>query len=394
VICYAVTVLIYEAGLPWIAIFFILGWLVRENIPLRTRFLYSLRDILLFAVWGVGVAVFVLVILDPWTGLKPYTSSFIELLLRHLATLVTFPLLYLDDLRLILRDGYGLLLGVFALIGAVIMLGLARVVPRKEISPGWRDFVNLGLLGAAILLFSVLVGASTQGASTAYLDRMTFGRSAGIAIVYMTALFAALEWSGIRWQRQIAVVIIGVLMVGVGFTRFWMLQDYAHYSLAEVERLTTAALKVRPLLASPLHLIVVTEPDWPVSRFADTSDLLIHEVQQNLWQMGGDATLDMLHTGAYEDVYATFPGTCDTLSGVDSSGICLNEDVVHSSRWAFGKKHPYADIVLVRYDHRAGEMTLLPAIPLTDLTDYNVTTAGATVLQSSVERMLVPPASD
>jgi hypothetical protein len=189
-----------------------------------------------------------------------------------------------------------------------------------------------------------------------------------------------------------AVGIAAAVLIGPGFAWLWIYQDYAHAARAEIDRIAAAILEVRRVVYSPVHFVILTDPDWIVTRLNDASDVVVHEAQQKVWDADGDASIDVLKTGAYKENYTNIPGTCQTVNSQASAGMCLNMDQIHSSRWAFGGTHPNANVVIVRYDARAGKMTILPALELKDLEQagYNITTAGPTTLRTNTERLAVP----
>jgi hypothetical protein len=71
------------------------------------------------------------------------------------------------------------------------------------------------------------------------------------------------------------------------------------------------------------------------------------------------------------------------------SGMCLSDESVRVSRWALGGAVPDEDVVVV---HLANDntLTLMPQIDITTLKDYNITTIGPTVLNTSEARLALP----
>jgi hypothetical protein len=394
VLCYAVSVLLYESGLPWIAVTMLAGWVALETLPKRARLWRIVRD----AIPSMGVALFlaviILLVLDPWKGLAPDSGAASpQRLIEQLGTAFTFPDLYLGRLRVTTEDGY-LARTVLAAVafggGALLLMRITPPDPDHE--PFSRDFWILMALGGLMLVCSVLVGTSNRTIRHVFLDRITFGRAAGISLLYVTLIFGAFRLLRARWQTTAAVVSTAVLLLGPGFAWLLTYQDYAQDTRDEIERMTAAVLDIRRVMVAPVHIVIVTQPGWVGSRFPDAHDLLIHEIQQGLWERGGDATIDILRTGNkdFEDDFITYPGTCRTVSGEASSGMCLDWDVVHSSRWATGPTHPDADVVIVRYSDTTGTMTILPEIRMSDLGAYNITTAGPMALKTNPDRLVVP----
>jgi hypothetical protein len=383
VIVYALSVLLYEAGLPWIMVNLYLGWVMR---PAESRRVWLVvRDALPSLVIAGTVAVALLFVFEPWGTLTPDTSaSVVVRLAQQLGTVVTLPLLYL---RIFGADGYAGVIILFGLLAAGALLLLNRLTPPDN-SHTKRDYRVLIGLALVIVCASVLVGASSQNISPTYLDRITFGRAAGISLLYVTAIFGLLSLS--RLPSMAAPVVTALLLIGPGYAWLWIYQDYAQAARAEIDRMTAAVMAVRPVMYAPVHLVILTEPDWIAARFVDAGDVIVHEMQQRLWEQGGDATVDILHTGAYPEEYATAPGSCTTVSGEYSAGICLGADEVVGSRWAFGTLHPNENIVVLQYVDATGEMGVLPEVRLSDLQGYNVATAGPESLATNPERVAVP----
>jgi hypothetical protein len=420
---YIVSILIYESGIPWFLVNLYLGWLLRADQPQRTRLWRTVRDMLPSIVCAGVLTFAVLFIYIPWQGLAPDNSAASPLrVFRQIGTILTFPRLYMDTFRLTVGDGYLGLIVVFAVVAMVVGLGAIRTSPPKSSAPqteratgvsqgeaclaptskqqalrrspteaeAW-DFLALFALAILMVVAATLVGTSNQ-IGEEYLDRITFGRAAGIALFWVTLIFWLCELLRTRWKTVMAVGIAAAVLIGPGFAWLWIYQDYAHAARAEIDRIAAAILEVRRVVYSPVHFVILTDPDWIVTRLNDASDVVVHEAQQKVWDADGDASIDVLKTGAYKENYTNIPGTCQTVNSQASAGMCLNMDQIHSSRWAFGGTHPNANVVIVRYDARAGKMTILPALELKDLEQagYNITTAGPTTLRTNTERLAVP----
>jgi len=390
--CYVVSVLIYESGLPWIGVNMFVGWVARQGMPWRARWWLVLRDVLPALVVGIALAVAVLFVFEPWDDLAPSSGTpLLERLAERLGTAVSFPWLYWQRLRVTVADGYLGWIALATLLAGAGMGSLSQLISSEwDDAPFARDFVLLVALAGVMLLCSVLVGASSRNLNQVYTDRITFGRAVGITLLYVTAIYGI---ERLVLPRRIAArgIVTAILLFGPGFAWLLVYQDYAQQMRREIGRITEAILDIRPVMTAPVHLVIVTEPDWVGARFPDAHDVVIHEVQQQLWQRGGDATLDILKAGneSIEDEFRTFPGTCDTVLGEAPAGMCLDWHVIHASRWAVGSTHPNEDIVILHYDHRAGRMTILPEIHMVDLAEYNITTAGPAVLRTNPARSLV-----
>ncbi len=455
VVLYLVSILEYESGIPWIGVNLLIGWLVLNDRPWRARLWQSFRDALPGLLLGAAYTIIVLYGFKPPTTIAPDTIPFAPLrILQQTATLVTFPALLLNTLHLTGSDGYYALIGMFAGIAvlAVIVVktplspspfpprkrgerGESRVdqsaleVPRPSAagdtphpptpSPTRREgesemlnnpgspsrtprmasasrgevplFLSLAVLALAMVVSSVIIG-TTSKMGDEITDRITFGRSAGIMLFYVTLIFGLCSLLRTRWRDMLAVGIVAGFLIGPGFAWMWIYQDYAHESRNEIARMTTAVLQVHRLVYSPVYFVILTDPTWVLSRMNDASDVVVHEVQQNVWSAGGSASIDILKTGAYPETYENIPGTCTNIDQQASAGVCLDSDSigVHPSRWAFQAIHPYADVVVVHYDDRAGTMAIIPGVRVADLPGYNLTTAGPQELRTDPARVAVP----
>jgi hypothetical protein len=238
-----------------------------------------------------------------------------------------------------------------------------------------------------------------------YLDRIEFGRAAGIALLSCVALFALGDvlatlanrllrtasshaWPGMG--RAFGATLCAALLIGPGVALTVSYRDFAAAARDEIGHLTEAILGSRSLFGRPLHLVVITDPAWPAARFLNASDVILHEVQQAVWARGGDATLDILKVGALPDQYLTRPGTCEALYGEASAGPCIAEDALMGSRWAAVQSVPLEDVVVVRYDTHNHTLRPVSEITLTALDGYNIGTAGPSLLKSNPARLLVP----
>jgi hypothetical protein len=119
-----------------------------------------------------------------------------------------------------------------------------------------------------------------------------------------------------------------MLLIGPGFAWLLTYLDYAQQSRREIDRLSVAITDVRRTVYAPAHILILTERDWVAARFVDASDVILHEVQQRLWQSIGGSTIDIVKVGEFEEVCATLPGTCETPIGQTSARICIADDRV------------------------------------------------------------------
>jgi hypothetical protein len=398
VVCYAISVLSYESGIPWVGVNVLTGWFLLHEIPWRQRARRLGLEALPFVLIGAGLTFMVVFVFKPWDDLVPADTNSLPLrVLEQMSTGLTFPRLYLEQLRIAVHDGYVLWMAL----GTLLITGLVGVVAYRLSGSSHdterafpRDFARLILLAAWMLFCSVLIGGSNPNVRYSYLDRITFGRVVGITLLYVTLIFGAVfvlrQLSGViraRWQA-VAMLVTGLVLIGPGFGWLLVYQDEAQAAYGEVDHIANAVLGVRCLFYRPLHVVIVTEPDWVVSRFPDTNDLIIRQAQIKITDSLGDATLDILKTGneGYEDDYIPPPGTCD----LDfPSGMCLEDDGIRPSRWTSVPFVPNEDVVILRYAND-GSMTLLPQIDIADLGGYNIATANPTVLKTSEQRLALP----
>lgn len=376
---YAVSVLLYEAGLPWLAVNIIIGWILRPDASLRRRLLLVIRDALPTILCGLSVGGLLLFVFKPWTTLAPSSSGVLERFLAQLISALNFPALYSHVFAIMANDRYvPLFIAAIIIPGSIVLATRTRLVGGRESRTLYSDTLALAL---TMLVASILVGISSGGIVQSYEDRITFGRIAGVTLIYVTGIFAICDL--LLAHPRLALFAVNLLLIAPGFTWLWMYQDYAHATAEETEHLTDVVLQNRPNYgASPLFLVIITPPDWAPAHFVDASDVILHNAQQNLWTRGGDVVIDILHMGANPDEYATLPGACDTFSREASAGLCLLPDAVHTSRWGSGPTHPLSEIVVARYDDQTGQLTMIPSISLNELAGYNITTSGPTELKS------------
>lgn len=428
VFCYVISVLMYESGLPWIGVNMFLGWIMRVDQPFWRRTWRTFIDTLPILVGGAIVAFLVIVVFKPWTGLAPDSGAVSPVrIVTQLGTLVSFPVVYMSYLQSTLADGYTGMLVAFAIVSmlaGISILVISRHVltltptplPRGEgqtssvsrnsengarlsasdgdevnSATSRRDYVILLILAAIMVLSSILVGTSSQ-LGHEYLDRIDFGRAAGITLFYVTLIFAVCSLLPVRWREIIAVAATAFVLLGPGFGWMWAYQDYAHRARAEIARMVPAVIEVRKLIYLPVHLVIVTDPNWILSKWTDASDVILHEVQQGLFNVNEPAEIDFLKVGDYEEDYATTPGSCMQSNGTraSASGICLGTDVLYNSRWADKRTTPYDQVVVVHWDEATGKLNMLRSVSVSDLPNYNFTTAGPTELKTNPDRVAVP----
>jgi hypothetical protein len=307
-----------------------------------------------------------------------------------------------------LNDGYGALFVLFALVATVVgVLYVLFMGQDSYLTPGpspatgvgsqtainstRNNYLILFVLSWVVLISSVLVGTSNQ-IGQEYLDRITFARSAGITLFYVTLIFAVCSLLRARWREVAAVSITAFILLGPGFGWLWAYQDYAHRARAEIGRLIPAVIEVRKLIYLPVHLVILTDPDWVVSKWTDASDVILHDTQQGLYNANEPAEIDFLKVGDYYEDYATLPGSCQMNGNTraTASGICLGTDMLYNSRWADKRTTPYDQVVVVHWDEKTGKLNILRSVSVSDLPNYNITTAEPTILKTNPDRVAVP----
>jgi hypothetical protein len=404
---YAVSTLSYEAGIPWVGVNILLGWYVLANVPWRKRIVTLGREAIPFVILGIILVILVLFVFEPWDGLTPGKTDALPIrAIKLMGSIVTFPVLYLNRLRVSVHDGYLGLVVILGLLGGGLSVGLARWQSDSEGDDQtfWMDFGKLVLLGIVMVFCAILVGTGNAETRHNYQDRMTFARSAGIALLYVTFTFGGVyavrkvlgRWVD-QWQSA-AMLLTGVGLFGAGLAYMLAYQSVAQASYHEIDDVAGAISDVRCLFTRPLHMVLVTDPDWPVARIPDASDLIIRQAQAKLIEANADVTIDIVRTNSkdYEDDYK-LPDktTCEMNS---PSGMCLAGDWVRASRWALGglsigewgnRFVPDEDIAVVHYAND-GTLTLMPQLDITTLKDYNITTIGPTILKTSTARLALP----
>lgn len=409
IFCYVFSILIYESGLPWIGVNLFLGWIMRLDQPLRLRTWRAIRDTVPILLFGGAVAFLVIVVFKPWTGLAPDSNVGSPLrLLSQLGILLSFPAVYLQYLRDTLKDGYTAMFLLFAGIATVAsVLFLLNDDARSHLTSNPSPASGKGsqkitfpekymypvvlILAVVMLLASVLVGTSNQ-IGQEYLDRITFGRSAGITLFYVTLIFAMCSLLQTRWRDIVAVGVIAFILIGPGFGWLWAYQDYAHRARAEIGRLIPAVIEVRKLIYLPVHLVILTDSDWVLSKWTDASDVILHDTQQGLYNANEPAEIDFLKVGDYYEDFATLPGSCQMNGNTraTASGICLGTDVLYNSRWADKRTTPYDQVVIVHWDEKTGKLNILRSVSVSELPNYNITTTDPDMLKTNPDRVAVP----
>ncbi|MBZ0291017.1 MAG: hypothetical protein K8L99_00470 [Anaerolineae bacterium] len=387
VILYAISILRYESGLPWIAVNLLIAVLIRDSQPFPRRLWLALRDSLATLFIGGFIAVLVLYILTPWGGLAPDSGGVLSRFVTAFFDSLNLWAVIRPALAAMRTDGYTGLLVVSVLAAGGLLVLLARwLQPASAVR---HTYVQLIALSLVMLASSLLIAASGADVVDSYFNRIAFGRVIGISLLYVSLIFGLCALLPLRQRNMLAAGLTGLLLVGPGVSGMLAWQDYAHQTWDEIQNLKQLIVDERWKFGPGVHLVIWTEPDWPGARFHDAADVVVFELQQELWAAGADATTDILHTGAYRDEYVNIPGTCEAAWGEASAGMCLADEVLISSRWAFGE-HPYENVVLVRYDHHAHTMTPWRSVPLDRLMpDYNITTAGRSELESSPDKVTV-----
>jgi hypothetical protein len=396
-VLYALAVLSYEANIPWLGVQFLLGWYLLTDLPWRQRFSRLAKEALPFGVLAIVIVFLVLFVFEPWNDLAPSSSNTLPArIIEQLSTAVSFPLLYIDRLRVSVHEGYAGLVVLLALFGGAAIWGVSIWFAQEEehAESFWSDVGKLLLLAGVMVFAATLVGTSNPDTREAYRNRITFGRSVGIAVMYTTLVFGAAyavrrvlgTWH-IDW-RSVGALAMGVGLIGPGFAFMLVYQSIGQSTEAEIDNLKSAVIDVRCLFRRPLYMVIVTEPDWVGARIPDANDWILRETQRALNDAQADVTIDILKAGnaGHEDDFIPVEGTCD----LDfASGMCLNEDSVRASRWAMGEIVANEDIVVVYYAND-GTLTLAREIDIRDLDDYNIATAGPNILTTNEERFVLP----
>ncbi len=394
---YVVSILIYESGIPWVGVNLLLGWLLRPDQPFRRRTWSTIRDSLPTLISGAFVTFLVVFGFTPWQGLAPDTNAgSLSRILSLFATTFQLPAQIVSALQEALHNGYAALLLICAIlagIGAAVIVLLSARSRDTEAEQLWTPTKALELLvlAAVMIAAGVLIGTSNS-IGQEYLDRITFGRSAGIMLFYVVLIFLIGELLLKRWGTLVAAVVTAVVLLGPGFARLWMYQDVAQRSWAEIDRLVPAVIEVRKTIYLPAHLMILTDPDWVVSRFTDASDVILHDTQERLYKANEPATIDFIKTGMYAENYLTLPGTCILANQQQSGGMCLGRDRLHLSRWAAQSDRPYADVVVLHWNDTTGKLELLRGVKVDALQQqgYNISTAGPNELNTNPDRVAVP----
>jgi len=394
---YALAILSYEANIPWLGVQVLLGWYLLADLPWRQRLRRLVLEALPFGVLAIVIVILVLFVFDPWNDLAPSSSDSLPArVIEQLSTAITFPLLYIDRLRVSVHEGYAGLVALSALAGGAVLLSVrAWLAPTEERSESfWSDAGKLLVLAGVMVFAATLVGTSNPDTREAYRNRMTFGRSVGIAVMYTTLIFGvayavrrALGMWRVPWHT-IGGLAMGVGLIGPGLAFMLVYQNLGQDTVAEVDDLENAVVDVRCLFRRPLHMVIVTEADWVGARIPDANDWILRETQRALIDAEADVTIDILKAGnaGYEDDFVPVEGTCE----LDfASGMCLDEGSVRTSRWALGDVVPNENIVVVHYAND-GTLTLMRDIDIRSLENYNIATAGPNILTTNEERLALP----
>ncbi|MBC8170667.1 MAG: hypothetical protein H7X77_03310, partial [Anaerolineae bacterium] len=118
---YVISILIYEAGLPWLAVFIFAGWILRSDQPWKQRAAYLFRDILPFLICALAIVVAIFFVWTVWDMIAPTQgtgSNVVRQFLSLFGTLFQFPQLYVQRLTDTGGDGYYRWIGIAAIGGA------------------------------------------------------------------------------------------------------------------------------------------------------------------------------------------------------------------------------------------------------------------------------------
>ncbi|MCB9449900.1 MAG: hypothetical protein H6672_00580 [Anaerolineaceae bacterium] len=397
---YAISILNYESGIPWIGVNIVAGWFVLDTVPWQERVRRLILHAIPFLLLGAALAYLVVVVFSPWDRLAPTQfGSYPLRILNWIGASLAFPALLAQTLEIIVHDGYVAWLVVGSVVGGALLWFIGRWMPPEDESEDrfGRDVLRLIVLALVMIACAVLVGASNPTTRYSYQDRITFSRAAGVMLLYVMLLAGAVYLlrrftaNRARLWEGVALVLIGVVVVGPGFAIVQAYRSEGEAAYTEVEHVAEAVLDVRCLFYRPLHIVIVTDPDWVVSRTPDAHDVIIRQAQILIDEAQGDVTIDILKTGntGYEDDFIPAPGTCE----LDfASGLCLDADGIRSSRWASPQLVSNEDIVLLHYAND-GTMTLLREIDMQDLAGYNIGTSEPgvlTTLRTNESRLALP----
>jgi hypothetical protein len=389
---YIISILIYESGLPWIAVNLFLGWIMRPNEKMARRIRLTIQDSLIPIVAGGLLTYLLLFVFVPWQQLAPDSGGgFLRRLLLAMQQIIIYPALVGSRIVEMIRDGYAPLLLIVVALAVIISSFLIRRSVREPETHTRREYAVLIALALIMFVSSLLVATSSQGLSGEYVDRITFGRAAGITLLYITLIFAASELLPSH-MRLILAASISAVLVASGFVYLWMYQDVAQQSRAEIDRITAAVIDVRKTIYLPAHLVILTDPDWVVSKFTDASEEVLHEIQQSLYAANEPATIDFVRTGMPAETFEPIPGSCNMANEQRSGGICLDQTIMRNTRWAVKENTNYQDIVVLKWDAQAGILRVIPDLSVSALRaqGYNISSAGPDLLSTNRDRLAVP----
>lgn len=383
-VLYVVSICIYESGIPWIAVQFVIGWFLRPDMPYMKRLARGMLDLLAMFLCAVTLVIAILFVWTPWSGLAPGVgNNTLSQLVGQALSPLTFPVvtaqLLLDNLAF-----WPLMLCCLLICGTggIVLMRLAQ--RQIDTRAGYR---RLGILGAVMVIAAILIGASGQNVGLGYLDRITFGRAAGIAVLWTVGLFSLCDLiKRQRWALPLSVVVL----VAPGLASTLIMQSNALAARADIPRMVRALQEVNRVIYLPAYVLIITPPDWPTSKLNDAVDVTRHEVQQRLWEANSGLTIDLIRTRAELPSFATKPDSCAMITGESPGGVCLDRENLRGTRWSQQRTYPYEDVVIVRYDQEQGQMWLIRGFRLSEMADYNVTTAGRTELLTNPARIAVP----
>jgi hypothetical protein len=244
---YAVSILSYEAGIPWMVVNVVAGWFALESVPWRQR----ARRLAL----GVFIAFLVVFVFDAWAGLAPTEfGSYPQRVLNWFGTSLAFPALLVQKLQIAIHDGYTVWLIAGSVVSAALLWLAGRWLSLDEDTdtPFTPDAIRLIVLSLLMIACAVLVGSSNPATRYSYQDRITSGRAAGVMLLVVVLLASAFSLlrrvlSRVRlpWQL-VAVVAAGLVIVGPGLAAVLVARTEAEAAYAEVEQVAAAVFEHHP----------------------------------------------------------------------------------------------------------------------------------------------------
>ncbi len=279
---------------------------------------------------------------------------------------------------------------LLTLLGAVVVFVLVAGMRRHTpTDPGRRDLLTLTVIGAALLLASVLGVSPGQWLIVEH-PRSVYAASVGLGFFVAGGLALLLSYVPVANVRVVLFALVVAVFVGSGFSEFFVQQDVTQARTDIRDRFFAAVQQALPAVDrdDPPYLLIYTDAD-------PTTDLWLF-AQDNRFTLSFDwlyGTTDMPVDVIYPDLDPALAPP-DSLPGSRYNGqfIVAEPEGIYSPLKPFVPIDPDR-LIVIAYDSVSGVAEVVDALPPDILATANIVARAPLEWRTNRARLVPEPAS-